>query len=72
MMNIDLTKSQYDLDLLFEEAGRLGMDFGDLKEYGIENQSPNCGGKTCVDLKTIKSWDDAMNKGNKFTVKLVN
>ena len=37
MMNIDLSKSQYDLDLLFEEAGRLGMDFGDLKEYGIES-----------------------------------
>ena len=30
LVNVDLTGAQFDVDKLFEEAGRLGMDFGDL------------------------------------------
>ena len=30
LVNVDLTRAQFDVDQLFEEAGRLGMDFGDL------------------------------------------
>ena len=37
IQNVDLSKAQYNLDLLFEEAGRLGMDFGDLQQYGLES-----------------------------------
>lgn len=36
IVNVDLTKAQYNLDMLFEQAGQLGMDFGDLQQYGLE------------------------------------
>lgn len=40
------------------------MDFGDLQQYGLDVvKASNCVGQTCVSRKTIKSWDDAFNKG---------
>ena len=73
LVNVDLTRSQFDVDLLFEEAGRLGMDFGDLQEYGIEVSSSKCGSASkCINKDSIKSIDDAVNKGKKFFNKFFN
>ena len=71
LVNVDLTRAQFDVDKLFQEAGRLGMDFGDLEEYGIEVSSSSCGKATaCLTKNSIKNFDDAINKGQKFTNKL--
>ena len=71
IVNVDLTKAQFDVDLLFEEAGRLGMDFGDLQEYGFETNGPNCNG-TCISKNSFKNFDDALNKNNQFTERFLN
>ena len=30
LVNVDLTEAQFDLDLMLDNANKLGMDFGDL------------------------------------------
>ena len=73
LVNVDLSRSQFDVDKLFEEAGRLGMDFGDLQDYGIEVNSSKCGkAMACITKDSIKGLDDAVNKGNKFSNKFFN
>lgn len=47
IMNIDLTDSQYNLQSLFDEAQKLGMDIDDLKEYGFDERAMNCNGSAC-------------------------
>ena len=47
------------------------MDFGDLQEYGFDTKSGSCGGNTCINRKNIKSLDDVINKGVKFTNKFL-
>ena len=69
IVNIDLTKTQFDADKLFEEASRLGMDFGDLQEYGFHVGSDKCGGKTCINKDSFRDFADALSKKNNFTKK---
>lgn len=42
MINIDLSDSQFDLEALFEEAQKIGMDLGDLTEYGFDARAMRC------------------------------
>ena len=70
LVNVDISKAQFNVDMLFEEAGRLGMDFGDLQEYGVEVKRSVCGSaKACITKNSFKNFDDAFNKGNKFSNK---
>ena len=48
--------------MLYEQARKLGLDFGDLEEYGFEINSSACGGKTCLRKKHFKDMDDAFMK----------
>ena len=52
MMNIDLTNSQYNLQSLYEEAQKLGLDIEDLKDYGFDETAMKCGkmGHSCTKL----------------------
>ena len=51
LVNLDLSSAQFDMDLMLEQADKLGMDLGDLQEYGLDYKSAKCGGKTCFDKK---------------------
>lgn len=72
VINVDLSKAQFDADLLFEEAARLGMDFGDLKEYGFHVNSSACGGKqACLNVNSFKNMDDALSRFRLFNNKFM-
>jgi hypothetical protein len=51
MVNVDLSNSQYNLKLIYEEAQKLGMDIDDLKEYGFDERAMNCGNHVGVACK---------------------
>ena len=36
VMNVDILNAQFDAELLFEEAKKLGMDLGDFKDYAYD------------------------------------
>ena len=71
IMNIDITSTQFDIEGLYEEAKKIGLDAGDLAEYGFDFKSASCNGKTCFNQKNIKDYDDFVNKGSKLSKKLV-
>ena len=52
-----MTNTQFEVDTLLEQAEKLGMDFGDLEEYGLDVKSGACGGKTCLDREKFKRYD---------------
>ena len=64
-----MTKAQFNVDMVFEEAQKLGLDFGDLEEYGFDVKSSKCGGQTCIRKENFKDLNDALNKNQKFTKK---
>ena len=70
IVNIDMEKSQFDLGLLFEEAGRIGMDFGDLEEYGFDTSSA-CANGACLNRNSFKDLDDALQKGSLFSINMM-
>ena len=47
-MNVDLTNLQFDAHSLYEEAQKLGMDAGDLEDYGFEPKG-KCSNTACID-----------------------
>lgn len=69
-MNVNIMNAQFDVNSLYEEAQKLGLDAGDLSEYGFDVKSKACGGHTCLRKENFKNYDDFLNKGNKFTSKL--
>jgi hypothetical protein len=70
-MNIDITESQFDIEGLYSEAKKIGLDAGDLAEYGFDFKSAKCNGKTCFNPKNIKDYDDFVNKSSIFSKKMV-
>jgi len=42
VMNVDISTAQYNTEQLFEEAHKLGMSFGDLREYGYDPRNSSC------------------------------
>ena len=60
MVNIDITKASFDVDLMVEEAQKLGVDVGNLSEYGFDVKSAKCGGKTCLDKEKFKDFNVAL------------
>ena len=45
IVNLDLSGTQFDPELLMDEARKIGLDFGELEDYGIK-VNKNCG-NTC-------------------------
>ena len=70
VMNVDMSVAQFDIDLIVEEAQKLGVDFGDLQDYGFEYKSLSCGGKTCIRKQNFKDLNDWFNKTSMFTDKM--
>ena len=70
LVNIDLSDSQFKVDTLVEQAEKLGMDFGDLQEFGLEVNSSSCPGSTCFNKQSFKNYDQILNHGARFGVKL--
>ena len=58
VLNVDVTKAQFDIDIMVDEAQKLGLDLGDLKEYGFNSKA--CSGKNCLNKKNIKWLDKKM------------
>ena len=48
MMNIDITNIQFDAHAMYEEAQKLGLDAGELEEYGFEAKG-KCSNAACID-----------------------
>ena len=55
---------------MIENADKLGMDLGDLQEYGFDVKSMKCGGMTCINKDKFKTYEDILEKGTKFGLKL--
>ena len=70
IMNVDITSAQFDTDLIVEEAGKLGIDFGDLQDYGFDSKNISCGGSKCLRKQNFKDLNDWLNKTSKFTDKM--
>ena len=61
VVNVDISNVQFDIDAMYDEAKKLGLDAGDLIEYGFEKR-PQCGDKTCFNPEKIKTYDEMLNK----------
>lgn len=48
MMNVDITNIQFDAHAMYEEAQKLGLDAGELEEYGFEPKG-KCSNAACID-----------------------
>ena len=60
VVNVDITNIQFDAVQMYEEARKLGLDAGDLQNYGFDTQS--CNGNLCINRNSFKKLDDALNK----------
>ena len=56
-MNLDLSNAQYNLELIYTEAQKIGIDVGEVIEYGFESKSHSCGHKYCIDKDQFKELD---------------
>ena len=70
VVNVNIADMQFDIDAMYEEAKKLGLDAGDLVDYGFEKR-PGCGGKSCFNPDKIKNYDDFLNKTEMFGDKIV-
>lgn len=66
-LNVDLNDAQYSIHKLYEEGRKLGLDAGDLSEYGFELKSSKCGGKSCIPAENIRNFEDFTNMGARFS-----
>lgn len=71
MLNIDMTKAQFNVDMMVDEASKLGVDFGDLSEYGFDVKSAKCGGKTCFRKEDFKNANTALKNADRFGGKMI-
>lgn len=44
----------------------MGLDAGDLEDYGFDPKSTKCNGCLCMDKKKIKNFDDFYNQGSRL------
>ena len=62
IVNVDLSELQFDVDAIYEQAEKLGINEEDLKEFGFNNKNI-CSQKTCsINFEKFKSYDDFINK----------
>ena len=70
MLNVDVMNIQFDVDQMCNSAKKMGLDAGDLSEYGFDWKSSKCQEKTCWNPDHIKSYDDLINKSSTFAEKI--
>ena len=61
MMNVDIMSAQFDPYLLFDEAQKLGLDIGDLKEYGFDPKGSKCSTGNCNGREFMMDLDEKIN-----------
>lgn len=66
VMNVDVTNLQFDVAKLYENAQKIGLDAGDLSEYGFEKGS-KCGGQVCFNENKIRSIKDILELNQKIS-----
>lgn len=71
MLNIDITKAQFNVDMMVDEASKLGVDFGDLSEYGFDVKSAKCGGNTCFKNQDFKDVETSLKRSDRFGAKMI-
>jgi len=65
VINFDLTNIQFEPEKMYEEAKKIGMDVGDLEDYGFDIKG-KCGNGICIDRQKIKSFADFVEQTNKM------
>ena len=68
-LNVDITNLQFDTYSLYEEAQKLGLDAGDLEDYGFEPKG-KCSNSACVDKEKFKSFADYLDNYGRFQNKI--
>ena len=67
ILNVNLDTAQFNAGQLIEEAKKIGIDFGELEDYGFDKTSQLCGGRTCPGKKEIIEVNRLLNgTENKF------
>ena len=62
IVNVDLSDLQFDVDAIYEQAEKLGINAEDLQEFGF-NKKNICSDKKCsINFEKFKSYDDFINK----------
>ena len=64
VLNVDLTKAQFDFNTLYEEAEKIGITFEDFSEF-------KCDGLKCLGNKSMKDMDDVLNGHRRFQEKMI-
>jgi len=69
-MNLDLSNAQYNLESIYTQAQKIGIDVGDMIEYGFESKSGSCGQKYCIDKQQFKDLDQMFERPKQFRQRL--
>lgn len=64
-MNIDISNIQFDPHQMYENAKKLGLDAGDLQEYGFEAKG-KCSNMSCLNRDKIKNFADYLDNVGKL------
>ena len=43
---------------MYEEAQKIGLDVGDLEDYGFDLKGSKCGGSPCLDKDKIRNFKE--------------
>lgn len=65
-----MVNAQYDLEEIYTEAQKIGIDVGEMVEYGFEAGTGVCSQKYCLNKKAFKDLDEVVSKAEKFGTKL--
>ena len=69
VMNVDITNLQFDAHTLYEKAQKLGLDAGDLEDYGFEKKG-KCSNVACIDRNKIKDFATYLDNMGRFQSKM--
>ena len=68
--DLSIENAQYDLESIYTEAQKIGIDVGDMVEYGFEKGKGKCGANVCFNKQAFKDVDDMLTAANSFGKKL--
>ena len=58
VVNFDISNMQFDAEKMYQEAQKVGLDIGDLEDYGFDISGANCGGMPCFNKDKLKTVDE--------------
>ena len=64
-MNIDMTNLQFDAHAMYEEARKLGLDAGELEDYGFEKKG-RCSNNACINRDKVKNMAQFFDNMSRF------